>query len=374
VVVVSGGGWGVGDLEGAVAGLLSLADVTVICVTGRNEEARVRLEERFAATDRVRVLGFTDRMPDLLAAADVLVHSTGGVTCLEAMARGCPVVSYGLPVGHAKLNTKRMAEHEFLLLADSPQQLVEHVQRGCAARVLHRLAPAAGAAVDAASVVLAAPRRVMPIARWRMRLASVTAGLALAFGGGIWVMSTDELSALASVFVHQVGRVPTRSAAVAVIVSTTTADAPAVARRLADDGIEASIATTRVPSSGALALLGRDGDQLLPRLTPTGFFGWIHTSSWLHRDARALHLHHGFYYLEPRDATVGQLLLGRTAGGVPVRGSVVVGSRTRLPMRLHKGDVIVASVSGSQLQVIDRLASALRSDGLAGLPLSELVR
>jgi len=33
------------------------------------------------------------------------------------MVRGCPVVSYGLPVGHAKLNTRRMAEHELLAFA-----------------------------------------------------------------------------------------------------------------------------------------------------------------------------------------------------------------------------------------------------------------
>ena len=96
------------------------------CASG----SRARFDDR----DRVRVLGFTDRMPDLLAAADVLVHSTGGVTCLEAMARGCPVVSYGLPVGHAKLNTKAMARHEYVLLADSPRELVEHVSRGCLAR------------------------------------------------------------------------------------------------------------------------------------------------------------------------------------------------------------------------------------------------
>ena len=53
----------------------------------------------FADEPRVHVYGFTDKMPELLAAADVLVHSTGGVTCLEARAAGTPVVSYGLPVG-----------------------------------------------------------------------------------------------------------------------------------------------------------------------------------------------------------------------------------------------------------------------------------
>ncbi len=129
VVVVSGGGWGVGDLAGAVGELERIPDTTVVCVAGRNEEVRRELSERFAASRNVRVLGFTERMPELLAAADVLVHSTGGVTCLEAMVRGCPVVSYGLPVGHAKLNTRLMAEHELLTLAGSPAELVEHVER-----------------------------------------------------------------------------------------------------------------------------------------------------------------------------------------------------------------------------------------------------
>ena len=67
-------------------------------------------------------------MPDLLAAADVLVHSTGGVTCLEARAAGTPVVSYGLPVGHARLNTRAMAELDLVRLARDTDELREHVQ------------------------------------------------------------------------------------------------------------------------------------------------------------------------------------------------------------------------------------------------------
>ena len=77
---------------------------------------------------RVHVYGFTDKMPQLLAAADVLVHSTGGVTCLEAKAAGTPVVSYGLPVGHARLNTRAMAALHLLRLANDTDELREHVQ------------------------------------------------------------------------------------------------------------------------------------------------------------------------------------------------------------------------------------------------------
>ena len=75
----------------------------------------------------MHVYGFTDEMPRLLAAADVLVHSTGGVTCLEAKAAGTPVVSYGLPVGHARLNTRAMADLGLLRLANDTSELREHV-------------------------------------------------------------------------------------------------------------------------------------------------------------------------------------------------------------------------------------------------------
>ncbi|HZC30912.1 MAG TPA: hypothetical protein VE261_05290, partial [Gaiellaceae bacterium] len=81
LVVVSGGGWGVGDIVGAVEESLRVDGVTqVVCLCGRNEDLRERLLQRFDSEPRVRIEGFTEQMPDWLAAADVLVHSTGGLT------------------------------------------------------------------------------------------------------------------------------------------------------------------------------------------------------------------------------------------------------------------------------------------------------
>jgi processive 1,2-diacylglycerol beta-glucosyltransferase len=377
VIVVSGGGWGVGDLEGAVEQLVGIPDATVVCVAGRNEQARARLAERFGSSARVRVLGFTDRMSDLLAAADVLVHSTGGVTCLEAMARGCPVVSYGLPVGHAKLNTRLMAEHEFLLLAEDPQALVAHVERGCRGDACPPRATACAAALDAASAVLAAHRRISPLARWRMRVVSIGVAAVMSLGAGVWVMSTDEVAALAAVVgIHPVKTVKTDRPAVAVIVDAPAREATTVARRLAHDRLEASIATTVALSRPAMAALSAYGDVPIPTIGhSSGPFGWLRTSSVLRHEAKALHLHHRFYYLEPRDPTLGQLLLARTAGALPVHGSVTLGAHTRLTKRqLRAGAIVVVSLDGSarSLRALDRLSAALQSDGLIGLPLSAL--
>jgi hypothetical protein len=377
LVVVSGGGWGVGDLDGAVEELATLGDTTVVCVAGRNDDARERLERRFHGAANVRVLGFTDRMSDLLAAADVLVHSTGGVTCLEAMARGCPVVSYGLPVGHAKLNTREMAKHEYVLVADSASNLVEHVERGCAMRALRSPAAALGAALDAASAVLEAPRRVVPIARWRLRATSIATAMLLTLGGGVWVMSTDELDAAASVLVHQVAKVSTSQPVVALVIRVpNAAEVGGVTARLTADGLQASVATVTVPSRADRARLALAGDESIPAIARTGLFGWLHTSSILRRDARAMHLNHHFFYLEPRDPSVGQLLLAHSAGGTPVRGSVALDMNTPLAARkLVKGSVIVVTLTGSERSyaLLDRLARTLRSNHLLALPLSGLV-
>src|SRR5437868_12895735 len=124
VVLVSGGGWGIGDLAGAVDAVLETQPhAAVVCLAGRNEEHRERLERRYASQPRVRVIGFTDRMGDLLAAADALVHSTAGLTVLEALMRGCPVVSYGFGAGHVRVNDRAFERFGLARVAHSQDQL-----------------------------------------------------------------------------------------------------------------------------------------------------------------------------------------------------------------------------------------------------------
>jgi processive 1,2-diacylglycerol beta-glucosyltransferase len=106
IVVVSGGGWAVGDLGGAVEEALAAGADAVVVLCGRREDLRARMAERFAHAPEVRAWGFTDRMADLLAAADVLVHSTAGLTVLEAMMSGCRTISFGWGLGHIRANNR----------------------------------------------------------------------------------------------------------------------------------------------------------------------------------------------------------------------------------------------------------------------------
>jgi UDP-N-acetylglucosamine:LPS N-acetylglucosamine transferase len=129
IVVVSGGGWAVGDLEGAVEVALAVPDLFVVCLCGRNEAVREQVERRFAGEPRMRTMGFTDRMGDLLAAADVLVHSTAGLTVLEAIIRGCSVISYGWGVAHIRVNNRAFARHDLAEVATSPAALAAAIRR-----------------------------------------------------------------------------------------------------------------------------------------------------------------------------------------------------------------------------------------------------
>jgi UDP-N-acetylglucosamine:LPS N-acetylglucosamine transferase len=121
IVLVSGGGWGVGDVEGAVREVLEVRGVSqVVCLCGRNEELREELAADFAADPRVRVEPFTDQMPDWLAAADALVHSTGGLTVLEALMRGCPAISYGWGRGHVRHHNRAFTRFGLAQVAATP--------------------------------------------------------------------------------------------------------------------------------------------------------------------------------------------------------------------------------------------------------------
>lgn len=153
LVLVSGGGWGVGDLKGAVATALGLPDIQVIALCGRNTTLASRLQHEFQAEPRVRVEGFTDRMGDWLAAADALIHSTGGLTVLEANIRGCPTISYGWGRGHLRAQNKAFRRFGLAEVVTSRAALAAALQRALAARKPQQLSFAE--LPSAASVVLA---------------------------------------------------------------------------------------------------------------------------------------------------------------------------------------------------------------------------
>ena len=67
-------------------------------------------------------LGWVDDMPSLLHAADVVVHNAGGLTSMEALASGVPLISYRCLPGHGVANAAAL---ERLGLATWPRTVDE---------------------------------------------------------------------------------------------------------------------------------------------------------------------------------------------------------------------------------------------------------
>jgi UDP-N-acetylglucosamine:LPS N-acetylglucosamine transferase len=179
VVLVTAGGWGVGRLAEAVAALLrprpaggAGADsagpgtplpLQVVAVCGHNQALRQRLQALGEPRERLVPLGFTTRMPELMAAADVVVTNAGGITALEALASARPLLLFDPIPGHGRANAAMMAAAGLALVCQGEAELRAGVAR-LAGGAGGGSAVAAAAAGDATAVALRReePQRLAP--------------------------------------------------------------------------------------------------------------------------------------------------------------------------------------------------------------------
>jgi processive 1,2-diacylglycerol beta-glucosyltransferase len=113
VVLQLAGGAGIGPLEEVYRGLLAVeTPIEVVAVTGRNAEARTKLENvAVPERHRAHVIGFTDKMHELMAAADLIVTKPGGLTVSEALASGSPIVVIQPIPGQESRNSDYLLEN-----------------------------------------------------------------------------------------------------------------------------------------------------------------------------------------------------------------------------------------------------------------------
>lgn len=94
VLLMMSGSMGFGRPETLIRALLAAfgAQACVLMLCGRNEGLRTRMEQAFADTPNVRPLPFTDRVPLLMDAADMVFTKPGGLTSTEAAVKNTLLV------------------------------------------------------------------------------------------------------------------------------------------------------------------------------------------------------------------------------------------------------------------------------------------
>jgi processive 1,2-diacylglycerol beta-glucosyltransferase len=134
-VLLIAGSRGLGPLAD-IAAALAAAGLRVLAVAGHN----TRLERKLCAVaeqrPEIQVFGFTDRMPELMAAADLVITSPGA-TCMEARTVGRPLLLLDLVQGHGRDNL----QHELALGDAAVTSKHPHDVAQAALACLRRLKP-----------------------------------------------------------------------------------------------------------------------------------------------------------------------------------------------------------------------------------------
>ena len=113
VVLQLSGGFGVGPIAKLFEALLAVErPIQLVTITGRNEALRDELN-RIAPPERhrVKVMGFTTEIDELMLAADLVVSKPGGLTTSEVLARGAAMVIVNPIPGQESRNSDYLLEN-----------------------------------------------------------------------------------------------------------------------------------------------------------------------------------------------------------------------------------------------------------------------
>jgi len=112
IVLQLAGGFGVGPIEKLFRAMLDVKrPLELVMVVGRNEEAAAELRAIVPpARHRVTVLGFTNRIDELMSVADLVVSKPGGLSSSESLARGAPMAIVNPIPGQESRNSDYLLE------------------------------------------------------------------------------------------------------------------------------------------------------------------------------------------------------------------------------------------------------------------------
>lgn len=129
-VLVAAGGFGMMSADDAVKLLAGhLPEAQFLAVAGRNAELEKRLKKLARAyKGRVKPFGFVDNMHELMAASDVAVSKSGGLTTSECLAMGLPMLVFNPIPGQEERNAIYLLEHGAGLWARTPAQMLFKVK------------------------------------------------------------------------------------------------------------------------------------------------------------------------------------------------------------------------------------------------------
>jgi processive 1,2-diacylglycerol beta-glucosyltransferase len=119
----------------AIDRLLELENVHLTITAGRDAELRARLTERTRDQgDRVRILGWTNQMPELLMTHHLVISKAGGATVQEAIAARCPMIVNQVIPGQEEGNAELIWRCGLGAIGEKNREVAELVENAFAKR------------------------------------------------------------------------------------------------------------------------------------------------------------------------------------------------------------------------------------------------
>ena len=121
VILQLAGGFGVGPIEKIYHALLSVdRPIHLVTIAGKNDKLRERLSKLpKPARHKVKVMGFTKEIDELMQAADLVVSKPGGLTTSETLARGAAMVVVNPIPGQETRNSDFLLENGAAIKANN---------------------------------------------------------------------------------------------------------------------------------------------------------------------------------------------------------------------------------------------------------------
>jgi 1,2-diacylglycerol 3-beta-galactosyltransferase len=165
MILMMGGGQGLGRVyEIAEAIGHSGLDLQLVVIAGRNKKLKEQIDAVHWPID-LRGYGYTEEVPALMNAADVLITKAGPTTICEAFTRNLPMIISGYIPVQEEENAEYVTKHGAGIYAEEPDKIVQILRQWLSdPALLERMSKAAGA--------LARPRAAIETAEAVYRIAT----------------------------------------------------------------------------------------------------------------------------------------------------------------------------------------------------------
>lgn len=108
-------------------------NIQIVAISGKNTRMKKQFEELVTLThkqDSVKILSYTNEVPQLMSVSDLVITKPGGLTTTESLASGLPIVVINPIPGQEEENAKFLEDHHVAIWIkenDNPKEILEQL-------------------------------------------------------------------------------------------------------------------------------------------------------------------------------------------------------------------------------------------------------